>query len=177
MTYGRKQRRGAYRRLLNGRIKCRWAKYLYCDHIRREQGRPPNIDAKECPLMDGNWLKTLNKWVLVGRDPHAIGLEPRTNGTPQPGVIDERMASKASIYQVFDFPEVVFDFIGKAGANLDSGRPTPGASLTKAMCTDLRKGRYVWREISWLGFSRKDADKHWKKKNGAPKNGAPPRLL
>jgi len=139
---------------------------MFCDHIRRERDQAPNIDARECPLMDEYWMNLLKEWVFLGRTPQALSLEPRTNGTPRPGTLDERMASKASIYQVFDFPDEVGEFIYFASANLDRAIPTPGASLTKAMCTDLRKGRYVWREISGLGFSRKDADKHWQKKKG-----------
>ena len=117
----------------NGRLKCPWSPFLYCDKHR------------DCPMESRGFLNMLDAWLLTGRSPRTIDLETSGEGYRGSG-LENVIVGKAEIYRLFRDPDSVIHFLTHDRARMH-----------KALCKDLARAIFIWREIN-KGISWKRAD-------------------
>lgn len=120
--------------------KCHWNKSLRCSL------------PLDCPLQDHEWSDVLDLWALTGREaPCCNWMEHGVSSA------EANSLRKAEISRLFDIPEVILAMLQFGG-------------MTKSICEDLQKGRYLWGETQ-AGISLKRAKERWIEKIRRKDNG------
>jgi len=104
----------------------------------------------DCPLRDHEFSDLLDVWVLTDREPPSLNWE-------RGGIIDNRAAErrvlkKCEVARLFDHPERLQWFIANG-------------HMTRWLCSDLRRGYFLWRETR-KGISLRRARSLWRKVGG-----------